>query len=439
MAELLRRLLEKTKQVRIAVAAVLATMLVRRDLPPPSTPDADPVETEGSAPPTFQALTEISEAPAKVSTPIKPTPRPRKHPHLSDADFAWRFRSTILDKLDEYFVCMDRLRRHDPDAYALFSRVGFVMSADAYVNPESEANKPIISAPAGLGGILCPWLENEDPDKTMHPSFCYFQRIHHPLRVQPWDGPVYSFTAIFDDRAKATRWRRTGLSVPVSCHIGIAADGTLHVLKELLTSSHSVPMKGKHARGGDRDFRGRRCDAVLKMTVNTWDIPAWVTELGMETPAWKDGNDPTGYAKWLFGCCVGTHSKVLDHVIVRAIRRKVCAAFAVDLSAAKRFFRDRDTTVLAADGRRKRIFHSVRAHDRALSDGRHLQVKQHFRGTRNFDWKGSRIHIVFPKRQEVMRVNGLAANYLEDIPKAKRRNYRDQVELGGIIAKLVES
>src|SRR4249920_1100375 len=37
----------------------------------------------------------------------------------------WHLKTTILDRLTEYFVCIRQLRRSDPDAYGYFARVGF--------------------------------------------------------------------------------------------------------------------------------------------------------------------------------------------------------------------------------------------------------------------------------------------------------------------------
>jgi hypothetical protein len=65
----------------------------------------------------------------------------------------------------------------------------------------------------------------------MAPSFWYFQKMRRPSTVQRFAGDIYAFTALLDDRTAAGHWRST-FGVPLTLHIGVAADGTMRVLKE---------------------------------------------------------------------------------------------------------------------------------------------------------------------------------------------------------------
>lgn len=69
------------------------------------------------------------------------------------------------------------------------------------------------------------------------------------------------------------------------------------------------------------------------------------------------------------------------------------AVFSVPQNRWKYFFKDR-IDAIAADGKKKRIFHAVIAHHRILSSGKQTNVRTHYRGSRNFMWNGYQIHIV---------------------------------------------
>ena len=64
---------------------------------------------------------------------VPPARVPRVRRPRAQHDFIWNFRHGLLERLDEYFVCVARrLRQHDPGAYELFRRVGFTVSADGF-------------------------------------------------------------------------------------------------------------------------------------------------------------------------------------------------------------------------------------------------------------------------------------------------------------------
>ena len=78
----------------------------------------DPVSEEVTAVPRHHQLRERSAKPVRKEI--------NEH-----GETAWHFKSAILDRLDEYFVCFRRLKRHDRDAYDLFARMGLAIPADA--------------------------------------------------------------------------------------------------------------------------------------------------------------------------------------------------------------------------------------------------------------------------------------------------------------------
>lgn len=71
--------------------------------------------------------------------------------------------------------------------------------------------------------------------------------------------------------------------------------------------------------------------------------------------------------------------------------------FSVEMERTKNYFKDRDKTIVARDGKAKRIIHHVSAHERILKDGKTSPVKEHIRGIREFDWKGYHCAVTAPK------------------------------------------
>jgi hypothetical protein len=336
----------------------------------------------------------------------------------------WGFRETILDRLEEYFICLRRMKKYDPDSYALFSRVGFTVPR-MFVNPDHERFSRV-TTPSAFGGVLLGRNTNQNnvgPDgpPVVHPSFLYYQKVKSPSKVQPFKGDVYSFTALWDESG-IERYGKSH-AYPTICHIGVGADGVPHLLKEALIKKELV--RPKRSDKGKR----RRQDAFF-LTHLSWQYPAWAVEMANE-----HNTDPTSWVVHGFMTAILTNQESVSRIIVRASEGACVAAFGIELPTAKRFFKDRDATILAVDGKRKRIFHSVVAHQRVLKQGT-TRVKDHYRGLRTFDWQGYGIHIVFPKVKMDYRFD---CQYLEDTPKEERDTLLRNDEAGRRIAQVLAS
>ena len=287
----------------------------------------------------------------------------------------WDFRDDILDRLAGYFRCLRRLRAHDRDGYDLGSRVGFVVS-DWFVNPQrKEFRAGFRERPGPLpmfAGVLM--VHDAAEGDKVPPSFVYAQKIRSP-RVAPFDGDVYRLSVLFD-----TNRSRQSLAALCSCHVGVGADRSVSLLRERGAVTHTI-------RTGRT--RGRRSE-VVTLREPTWTIPAWMTG-DFDDVDWFD--DPETYARNMFGMTMDTYLEATDRIVVHAIDGPVRAAFGIDLSRAPRFFADRDATAVATDGRRRRIFHAVTEHRRALVGNRTTTVRAHYRGIRDFTWNGYGIHV----------------------------------------------
>jgi hypothetical protein len=94
-----------------------------------------------------------------------------------------------------------------------------------------------------------------------------------------------------------------------------------------------------------------------------------------------------------FRACMEAWSQRKNYYQVSTRKGKGRVTFCVGKGEQKFFFKDRDKTAIAADGKRKRIVHYVGEFIR--SNGQH--VKEHLRGIRQFHWRGYDIAIMVPK------------------------------------------
>jgi hypothetical protein len=332
----------------------------------------------------------------------------------------WYLRGQLLDRLDEYFFCVRQVRRHDPHAYGLFSRIGFAIPADVFANPYHPHFSIVPPAGTAFGGCLYPNSKRAD---SVHPSFVYFEKIERPTRVQRFtDGPVYRLTALYDDRKRDARWH-TKLTARGTCHIGVhATTGAMTLLREATTTQRAITT-------GTRNRRRRR--ETLWMTIESWQVPSWLYLRKSE-----DGLTAEEWATWLLRCVFHTYASATQKIVIRVKHGGCCASFGIDVARAKVFFKDRSETAVAADGKRKRIFHAVRQHVRQLSTGA-TEVRFHYRGLRSFDWNGYAVHIVWPTVTDVLAF-GEPGKYVEDVEKADRHKYASMGKVGDSFAAVLE-
>lgn len=337
-----------------------------------------------------------------------------EEPRLSveEVDSArWHFRGLLLDRLDEYFFCMRQLRSRDPGAYAMFSRVGFTIPADVLANPGTG---PLETPSFAFGGIL--YTANEwVTSKWIYPSFLYFHKIKAPSRVEAFPGgDVYRFSVVFDSRYRGPR-----LTAVASCHLGVRASGEITLLREQVTTRHTIVT-------GTRRRRKHRRESVT-LSTSTWRWPPWIEDCY--------GGNPQAWAADHFRIAVNTYAGTLSKVLIRVKSRDVSATFGIDVARAKYFFRDRQVTTLAADGRKKRIFHAVQHHTRQLPSLGTTEVRAHYRGLRDFRWNDYAVHIVWPANTGLLEFDK-PLTYLEDLPSTT--GMVDETQAGQTLAGALE-
>jgi len=274
----------------------------------------------------------------------------------------FNFRDTILDQLDRYWVYIERMKRHDPDAYGFYRQLGATLVP--YMATGSYSDKPhdiekIKDIDSYKNEIrLSPWFKRTWPafgccafgvnprDEAAEmvklksgyyqarPKFLYFRRVRDmPWTVQPVRGGKLYMLTVWWDRVEKCERIRYKWGRPQEFPVQISDDGErIKVLKT--------------RRDGDGD----------------------------KVRPWWDWQFPHEYKEWSkhYGLDAQTH---LSHVFTDAVRDVERSAYSMlrvevtkgDLTAVfglsphrtPYFFRDRDIQ-LTESGKKRRIFHMVR-------------------------------------------------------------------------------
>jgi hypothetical protein len=318
-----------------------------------------------------------------IDFPERPAPRKRAERKKISGDEesggGFYFRGAILDHLEQYFVYIRRMKRADPAAYALFSQIGASVLPDGMeIAAElssywKEGNRP------GFGAVAL-GIGVEEKEDRIHGKFMYFRKLNRaPVTVEPSNGTVYELVGYYDKlKDKWLGRRRSG--IPISMHISIDNAGAIRPLRELRTRYRNIKSKSK--RGS------------FDLPVRGWDFPSALYD-------WAQDNKFIGkdrlvdFVHKAFCLVANSFEQSGSHVRVSVSQGSDLASFGIDIKRTPYFFTDREL-VLNEHGSKARIFHIVRAHKRTYADGREKYIKFHFRGLRDFDWNGYRVHISFP-------------------------------------------
>ena len=239
--------------------------------------------------------------------------------------------------------------------------------------------------------------------------------------MQPFNGDVYVLGLLYDERLPLQHWM-SRQHIVLSCHVGITAASEVVLLKERTQRADVITTQ-----------RGRKRERLTR-TTHHWAIPAWLPFLMADNPRQRT---PQVWIADTFKTVMVTHHKAMQRFIVRVRQGGCVAAFGIELARAKVFFRDRDKTDVAVDGKRKRIFHSVREHTRVLPTARTTDVRAHYRGIRSFAWGAYGVHIVLPQHAPVLDID-LPTRYVSDVPEADRAAYVDEGVMGAQVAQVLD-
>jgi hypothetical protein len=309
--------------------------------------------------------------------PAPPRARPGKKKRESRKDAesggGFYFRGAILDHLDDYFTYIRRMRRSDPDAYDMLSKVGASLLPPGIevatdLSPWWKAgNRP------SFGAVGMALMEGVDDKANFYPKFMYFRKWDRPpATVEPTNGTVYEVVSYLDqkDDKVLSKLRR---GYPITIYVSVDRKGNLKALKE----HHTKRVLIKSKRG---DFAIPHRD--------------WFESHAIEWAKQKN-REPQEFVDTLFALLTSAFEQTNSHIRVAVSKGAETAMFGIDVKRTPYFFSDREMA-LNANGSKARIFHIVRAHKRTYAGGSEKFIKFHFRGLRDFDWNGYRVHISMP-------------------------------------------
>jgi hypothetical protein len=323
----------------------------------------------------------------------------------------FNFRDTILDQLDRYWIYLERMKKHDPDAYGFYRELGATLLPyqasgsftnkpgdwTKYTKEEADEYRKHVNLPPHFKqhwpafGCCAIATNPRDEEKEMTknakgfrvmvPKFSYFVKSKNvPWTVQPVvGGRVYLFT-VWWDRPQDTHWRRRW-GIPQTFPIHINSEGKLRVLKTRVRSNGEIG-------------------------------PWWDWRIPHEYEEWSSqhGLDAQTHLTRLF-CDLARHVEYAAYSMLRVeVQNKdhLTAVFGISPRRTAYFFQDRDV-VLTQNGAKRRIFHMVRP----FIDKRGVAHPAQFRGMRNFTWAGYDVRISVPGRDHFMPLEFNVATTLD--------------------------
>lgn len=309
-----------------------------------------------------RVATPIDLQPLLVDEPDEPVIRVHKQrrapdPHLRD----------ILERLPECRRLIKKLKSCDADAYAYHARMGARLICEKDKVPGDELLPSFREAlpSSGMVYTLYPLMDDRVPASFLY--FTKWSKSPHVVTPRRFEA-LYEVTCVYIFKEKPFL---------VNFHVAVV-DGCPVVLKERTARTVSLPRNKKHGRGSftriETDYPG----ALKDMLADNKERVGSVQELGS-----------------LLFCLVANFFAVSTRGFqVRAERGGVSVAFNVEIGRTAQFFKNRDVTALASDGKRKRIFHHVVAHTRANGTA----VKAHYKGLRKFSWEGNAVVVTPPEK-----------------------------------------
>ena len=335
---------------------------------------------------------------------------------------AFYYLRDILDRLPRCQKMLKRVKRIDPDAYEYHRRVGARLVPDKFkVSGDQLSDLFLLQRPAiGMTYILSkPMLASAKKKNHVPASFHYFQKIvirgKDESGLLPTRNDLYKMVVVHDDGTLISG----GLA-----YFEIMPNGIPRIMRKKETNFQSIPT---HKRG----------EKAVTVSHNKMNYPDYIQNMHHDNAADEEFGD---YASLIFTLCVNDFCNITseDELQVRCSKGKVVAMFNVCTKRTPYFFADRETT-LAVDGKRKRIFHIVRAHTRDLGNSRISEVKEHYRGERRFWWGGHRVTITVPKLHH-LSINSfdVAAQEFDDDKLRTGKNWVTSAQLGEKIAGMME-
>lgn len=316
--------------------------------------------------------------------------------HIQNVEEAGRyyFKRDILDRLDKYFDVLRAMKRADPEAYTLYSRVGApIVGPRTMFHYTSElppswrhANIPAFGAVA----LLAEAISGGEKDVT-YPDFVYWQRMS--LWRSAIEGVRHGETMLEVTYLFSPKQEDHKHAWPMTFHVAVnPAENKVRILREMNERHHLVNEKSRRVR----PVKPTRSNSKQQFSVpvKTWGIPshikAWWDE--RKSDVMGECRNINDYVTRLLCLTAYANENARLDIQINVRHENLMAVFCIDMLRTPYFFADRDTE----DGQKRKIFHIVKAHERIGAGGNKTVVRSHFRGERSFKWNGYDVNITLP-------------------------------------------
>jgi hypothetical protein len=376
-----------------------------------------PAWAEGDA--WFRLYPEVA-LPVVVPAPAAPAPHQRRTRSAPTGPSIASLKADVLNRLGNYQVYVDRLRKHDRAGYNQFKRVGmYVIPGDqGLLAHRYELEPALLAELPGFGAVAMSLDDDSDP-LWIPARFVYFVKLDRPGRdIQvARDGVVYRCHVYWDDATdKVLNRQGYQCGVGLDFAVQVLPSGEIRVLR-MLCDNHQVI---KHRKSRDPSVIQQR----------RWKIPPFEA---------RDGLTPEQRVHELFCLMMNFWVQAARSSMIRvtATKGRVVMPFVVDVLQTPRFFDDREPVVI--DGKTRRIFHIVRTHIRHTKRGA-LPIRTHFAGLRRFRWNGYDIDITVPGRDH-KDLASMTIGALEDVPPNEEAagKFIELEEMANIVADVIGS
>lgn len=334
------------------------------------------------------------------------------------------FREKILDRLAEHMRLARLVRKASADLYAHCGTIGAVL-CPPMIFAEGPTARWRAGLPMSFGAVsFTPDSTHEEgtagkeEDDFIPSSFGVFFHVDRPgCYVEHTSDRTYEMAWVYYDKKRG----EVATKRPICLHFFVAVDkaGAVRALRELTITQQVV----RHKNGGATRFvTGRKLEhsAVLRI---------------LATEKKKSVNEVASLMFWMLANIV-EQSHAGGFRVTTSDRHGTRATFIIDMLRTPYFFADRDIEV-GETGKRRKIFHIVRTHARALPNGKQTFVKSHFRGQRRFSWAGYKVTIGMDNRHNPAPLDFSAGAILQDDRIAVSSDFIEWPEASTIIANVI--
>jgi hypothetical protein len=293
----------------------------------------------------------------------------------------WLHLEDILEQINTCAAMVRELKRVNPSVHNWYRQFGaHVVPHDTMFAVDGLSDRFMQNWPSN-GMILQPSTVDDNGEEFL-PHLMFFDKVNRTsvckaekVTLQPTTKRIYRVSQVI---------KSPDISYPFGCSffVGVSDAGEVELLKQRVGMMPSFRRSQSGTPG--------------------WDYPQelWFMYGSYCRNALEKGKTPDSIQKWtstLFCVAANAFSRATETAQVRIKASGTVVNVGIPLSRCPYFFRDRNIEA-ASDGRRKRIFHFVRGHERKLADGRTQTVRGHYRGARKFEWNGHPVTITVPDK-----------------------------------------